>query len=793
MFLFDQQTSSLQFEGVPDIALRGLSVQAMVAGEPAVALTLTDVQLCRTNENEDGVEEARVSADTVGDGDEARTIADATGCVEEARVSADTAGDCAETRTSADATDRGNGTGEGAARPDSGEYRLTFGSVDGAIAARLVLRQRGAFLAVHVEASIRNQTAYHAQRTFATEGGIRLTFRELSGLQGLLAAARHKEWWTRPHFDPDLRRLPPRMQSLLWKTGAGYGYMLPLCDELYRTDLAGSEGGLTVLVSSGEAGHETIRTAALVLGADTDPFRLASAAADEGFAARHKGGSPRTRKAYPDILEYVGWCSWDAFYADVDEKGLMEKAAELRRLGLPVRWFMIDDGWSEVKERKLAAFGADKRKFPGGLARTVSRLKRDHGIRWVGAWHNIAGYWGGIDPEGEAHAEARPYVHRTRSGRWIPHPDAALNFGFWNMWHSKLKRQGIDFVKVDNQSSLYAYMGGERSIAATAHAVHTGLEASAALHFGGCVINCMGMASENVWHRPLSSVSRSSNDFLPKIADGFGEHALQNAYNSVYHGPFYWGDWDMFWTGHHDAVPHMTLRAVSGGPVYFSDGPGQTVPDIIRPLIYGDGKIIRCDRIGQPTEEWLTVDPLITPQAFKVWNMAGGAGIVAAFHVYNGRCAVEGRVGPGDIPLLEGSSYIAFDSFRKKAYRLQAGESIPVRLSPLEAELYVIVPVTGEFTAIGLTDKLVASDAVLSAEYDEETATVRLKDGGTFAFVSERKPAAAFVNEKPAVIEEDEDMSVLYTIVCPAADGEPGREVTVRIEYGPDAAAAIER
>lgn len=744
MFLFDQQTSSLHFAGVPDIAMRGLSVQALVTGEPAVTLTLTDVQLCRMNENEDSGEEARASANTAG---------------------------------------RCDGAGESAARPDCGEYRLTFGSADGAIGARLILRQRGAFLAVHVEASIRNQTAYHAQRTFAAEGGIRLTFRELSGLQGLLAAARHKEWWTRPHFDPDLRLLPSRTQSLLWKTGGGYGYMLPLCDELYRTDLVGSEGGLTVLVSSGETGHETIRTAALVLGADTDPYRLAAAAADEGFAARNKGGSPRTRKAYPELLEYVGWCSWDAFYADVDEKGLIEKAAELRRLGLPVRWFMIDDGWSEVKERKLAAFGADKRKFPGGLARTVSRLKRDHGIRWVGAWHNIAGYWGGIDPEGEAHVEARPYVHRTRSGRWIPHPDAALNFGFWNMWHSKLKRQGIDFVKVDNQSSLYAYMGGERSIAATAHAVHTGLEASAALHFGGCVINCMGMASENVWHRPLSSVSRSSNDFLPKIADGFGEHALQNAYNSVYHGPFYWGDWDMFWTGHHDAVPHMTLRAVSGGPVYFSDGPGQTVPDIIRPLIYGDGKIIRCDRIGQPTEEWLTVNPLITPQAFKVWNTAGGAGIVAAFHVYNGPCAVEGRVGPGDIPLLEGSSYIAFDSFRKKAYRLQTGESIPVRLSPLEAELYVIVPVTGEFTAIGLTDKLVASDAVLGTEYDGEAATVRLKDSGTFAFVSERKPAEAFVNGKPAVIEQGEDMTGLYTIVCPAADGEPGREVTVRIEY----------
>jgi hypothetical protein len=481
-------------------------------------------------------------------------------------------------------------------------------------------------------------------------------------------------------------------------------------------------------------------------------------------------------------LEYLGWCSWDAFYADVDEKGLEEKAAELSRLGLPVRWFMIDDGWSDVKDRKLASFGADKEKFPGGLSRTVRRLKEEHGIRWVGAWHNIAGYWGGIDPSGEAFAEARDYVHLTRSGRWIPHPETARNFGFWQLWHSRLRQQGIDFVKVDNQSSLYAYIGGEQSIAKTAHSVHTGLEASVALHFGGCMINCMGMASENVWHRPITSVSRSSNDFLPKIADGFGEHALQNAYNSVYHGPFFWGDWDMFWTGHHDAVPHMTLRAVSGGPLYFSDGPGRTNPDIIRPLVYGDGKIIRCERVGQPTKEWLTVNPLLTPGAFKVWNMAGGAGVVAAFHVYDGDQAVEGEVGPGDIPGLAGTEFIGYDSFRGTAKRLRRGETVPVRLESLEAALYLIIPAAGPFTAIGLTDKLVAADAVLETTWEGDAVQVRLKDGGTFSFVSERRPLGAFVDGKPADVEMADDETGLYRVFCPTEDGASRRETVIRIE-----------
>lgn len=720
MFVFERETSSIRYLGESSIALGGLGVAAAVAGEGEIALSLT-----------------RVSAIRPEAGDDCGT----------------------------------NG------------YRLSYGEAQGRICAELLLTQNGPYMTVRVEADIRNDTAYHAQRTFAAFGGLRLVFRELCGLKGLLAASRHKEWWTRPHFGTELRRMPPRTQSLLWRTDAGYGYLLPVCDSLHRTDLAGCDDGLAVLVSACEGGHESIRTVSFVLGVGANPYRLAADAAAEGFAKRGTGGAPRAEKHYPEPLDYIGWCSWDAFYADVDEHGLLEKAAELRRLGLPVRWFMIDDGWSGVRERKLTSFDADDSKFPGGLGRTVRRLKREHGIDWVGAWHNIAGYWGGIDPEGEAFAEAREYVFRTRTGRWIPHPDAGRSFGFWRLWHSRLKRQGIDFVKVDNQSSLYSYMGGEQSVATTAHGAHAGLEASVALHFGGCMINCMGMASENVWHRPLTSVSRSSNDFLPKVADGFGEHALQNVYNSVYHGPFYWGDWDMFWTAHHDAVPHMTLRAVSGGPVYFSDGLGRTDPSLIRPLIYRDGRIIRCDGIGLPTEDWLTTDPIHTPRAFKVWNTAGGAGVVAAFHVYGGDGPVEGETGPDDISGLAGTSFVAYESFGGTARFLGRGETLPIRLKPLEAALYLIVPADGSFTAIGLTDKLVAIDAVIKVEERGAYTIVRLKDRGTFTFVSQRRPLRACVDGVPAAVTVADEETGLYRIVCPEEGSASRRETTIRVEY----------
>lgn len=53
---------------------------------------------------------------------------------------------------------------------------------------------------------------------------------------------------------------------------------------------------------------------------------------------------------------------------------------------------------------------------------------------------------------------------------------------------------------------------------------------------------------------------------MPNKENGFVEHLLQNAYNSVYHDELYYCDWDMFWTKHEDAVKHSLLRRSAAAP-----------------------------------------------------------------------------------------------------------------------------------------------------------------------------------------------------------------------------------
>ena len=89
-------------------------------------------------------------------------------------------------------------------------------------------------------------------------------------------------------------------------------------------------------------------------------------------------------------------------------------------------------------------------------------------------------------------------------------------------------------MKVDSQSSLKCQYENVYPLAAAARNIHNALEGAASI-MDDRIINCMGMAMENILSRQNSAVSRNSDDFVPGRKNGFAEHLLQNAYNALYH------------------------------------------------------------------------------------------------------------------------------------------------------------------------------------------------------------------------------------------------------------------
>ncbi|MBE3576212.1 MAG: hypothetical protein IMX00_00700 [Limnochordales bacterium] len=307
------------------------------------------------------------------------------------------------------------------------------------------------------------------------------------------------DWWTRPAFPRQMADVPARTQFLLWERTDGlFCCLVPLVNGDLRATLQGAAAStrlqtdaaasaahavsptqsatvdftaadLDILVATEKSGLSSFAGLIFVLGTGPDPYSLVEAVYRRALqainlnelAAETVGNAPAYRapayvargrrdKRFPDVFEYLGWCSWDAFYQQVNAAGLLEKARELRSLQLPVRWVLIDDGWSPVQNRLLAGFGSDKEKFPAGLASVIRELKAELGFGWVGVWHALTGYWRGVDPAAPEMATVAGNLLLTSAGTTVPGftPEAA--FGFYHAWHSRLQQQGVDFIKVDN-------------------------------------------------------------------------------------------------------------------------------------------------------------------------------------------------------------------------------------------------------------------------------------------------------------------------------------------------------
>ena len=577
----------------------------------------------------------------------------------------------------------------------------------------------------------------------------------------------HRDWWTRPAFVTKWEELPERTQCVYLEYEDGYGCLMLLAGKDFKTNAKGLEPGkLCLNVTAYRGGQSGLREPLFVWAKAGSVYEAVHACAMA--AAKETGAVPKENKEYPPMFDYLGWCSWDAFYTDISEEKVREKAKELKEKNVPVRWMLLDDGWQSVHGQLMYDLMPEKEKFPEGFAKMIREIKEGGSVDYVGVWHAMGGYWGGIEPGSRAHLQQADHLYKTSSGKVLPYPDAKKGYGFYRDWYEMLRREGIDFVKVDGQSAVKNYYENDIPVCRAARETHKALEGAAGAYMGGRLINCMGMSMENILGRQGSAMSRNSDDFLPNEPHGFTEHLLQNAYNAVYHDEFYYCDWDMFWTFHADAKKHALLRAVSGGPVYFSDRIGDTDRTALCPLMTRDGKILRMDRAAKPSPDSLFRDP-VKEGLIKLTNTAScgqGGPLGGAVLVYN----VSGKpassfVGAGDVYDLPAGPYYCYEWETGRGVLLKEGETLPVGLDADGFALYLLVPVTKGAALVGLTDKYVSFLGIDRAQRTEKGFWAVTKEGGTFAFYCPNGVKRCLVNGKD-VTAELQEADGLYRVSC---------------------------
>lgn len=574
----------------------------------------------------------------------------------------------------------------------------------------------------------------------------------LDGAESFMADFRHSECWCMPAFGEKLSAVPDETQGLVIKmTDGTFTVILPVVSEKYKCVLCGrGEKSVAARIFSSCDQMNYVEATAFVCASGEDPYILLKHAAQ---AALKKMGSVcriREERRYPEVFEYLGWCSWDAMQIRVNEEDLIKKCEEFKQKNIPVKWAIIDDMWAEVHDfygrtyktreemfsvmhaSKLYSFEADPKRFPNGLAGCIEKMKR-YGIK-VGMWYPTSGYWSGVDPEGELFREQKDNLIKVCAGRYVPSWERDKAYRFYSAANEHLRKCGADFIKVDRQSVADKYYKNLASVGEAARNYHDAIEAAAGQFFDNDMINCMGMASEDMWNRSVSAISRCSDDFLPEDSAWFTKHIMQCSYNSAIQGQFYYCDWDMWWTDDGQAEKNSILRAISGGPIYVSDELNRSRREKLMPLITDDGRILRCDRPAMPTADCLTENPTESGRVFKLQNVCGDSGIMAVFNLSADNTCVMGEISPSQIHGLAGEEFAVYEHFSKKAVILGKNETLHIELNERnDYRLYVIVPVKDGFAPIGRTDKFISPKTIKHVDKER----IYLTEAGEYAYVKD--------------------------------------------------------
>ncbi len=502
----------------------------------------------------------------------------------------------------------------------------------------------------------------------------------------------------------------------------------------------------------------------------------------------------RKKKTFPAILEKVGWCSWNALGFDVTAEKLVDVARSFYNQGFPLRFMLIDDGWLTVEDEKLVAFHPDEKKFPGGFRPLVEELKK-YGVKHVGVWHTLNGYWEGIKKGSELYKQFEPdmhtyndriiWLHDNFSDMHMPSPLNGAATEFFDQWYTYLKSEGISFVKVDNQDMLSRAANEDLSLQESGLLYEKVLQDNVFKHFDGNIINCFDMVPAVLYHFGSSALARGSEDYYPSDNDdnykmayscNAAAHVLMCQINSIWFSKFVFPDFDMFQTYRPNAEYHAIARAISGGPVYITDEPGKQNVEILKKLTLKNGQILRADQPSRPTLD--CIFQIQEHKPFKAFSTVGKTGLLGAWNVANAD-EVTGPFSPADVVGLEGEQFAVFEHFSQSMELAAYNKSIPLSLHRMGKKLFVIVPIENEFAAFGLINKYNAPKTILSTQNIQNTIEVILAESGIFAAYSANKPSAIRINGSVISSSSIQYNDSMLLLILP----DTGENVSIQLDY----------
>ncbi|ARN56901.1 Sip1-related alpha-galactosidase [Sedimentisphaera salicampi] len=471
--------------------------------------------------------------------------------------------------------------------------------------------------------------------------------------------------------------------------------------------------------------------------------------------------APRYQKNYPEPFKYLGWCSWEQYRREISSELLVGAMEKIESSPVPVRWVLVDDGHqhqsgSGMRTSQMLSFQANPETFPEGFAPLME--ERSDKIKWTGIWHTMNGLWQGLSPDHQLE-ELDPHlisIHQKRGNEdftvMMPKDDPGSSQKFYNALIGSAKEHGFDFVKIDNQNRQVGYYKGRKNAVEAVAENAQSLE-KACKKFTDGLINCFCVDLISVMNTKYSAVSRVSVDYLLNHEDKAKSHLLQSYQNTLWVGQAVWPDHDMFHSCDPVSGRMMAVsKAVAGAPIYLSDAPKDFVPELIEPLCWENGKLLRPLAPAIPLPDSVMLSALSTPQAYRVIApLPNGAASIIAYNLANptpdspvkaavresdyksASSFIQPAVPSWEIP-EEGLAY--YDWYKQTGGKL--GTKYEFELDGFSDRFVQLSPIKEGWAVIGRPDKYLSAAAVESAEYKSKTLTVKFVKSGPLVVYNKR-------------------------------------------------------
>ncbi len=574
-----------------------------------------------------------------------------------------------------------------------------------------------------------------------------------------------------PFVTNDLNTLFEGGCLLLLETSAGYLGVLPLADEESFCWLQPENGGMNL--RAGTLGRDEIKGEKnlCVWAKANNPYQV--------YAETFKLASEvipsfklRETKEYGEMFKYLGWCSWEEYHLDINEKLLRETVDKINASPAPVRFMLVDDGHQnydptdEYFMRRLRSYSPDPDKFPAGYGPLLDKAG-DTGIKWFGLWFPFMGGMIGLNPEDNDFDGFTDSLLTLPTGGAMPEDDQNSADRFMDGLLGGAN--GFDFIKVDFMSFPLAYYSGtkewqnalknrERTPIMNPHRaswrMNRALEAQLTRHQLQ-LLNCNAQDSFNFFNASFSNVSRCSCDYHKGKADKAREHLFQSYANIPWQGQFTWCDHDMFHSSDALCARMMAVsKALSGGPVYLSDAPEDFAPENIMPLCYEDGELVRPLAPAAPLPDSLkleyptaavqdvSLDGNIQPYRV-IAPLANDAAAIAVYHLAGTEKMIEAEISTGDysfrdimtrdpelknIPTEGLTVWDWYDRIVFKLYNLYSFE-----LQPLDDRLLILSPINQGWSVLGRFDKFLGPATVEVEEISQDQLKLVMRETGPLA------------------------------------------------------------